>query len=464
MRGGDEGGQTGNRLARKPVVAIVGRPNVGKSTLFNRLVGKRTAIVEDVPGTTRDRLQAEITYRDGHFTLIDTGGLEPYADEGYSALIRRQVETAVREAEVILFVLDAVAGVTRTDSEIAGMLRRVETPILLLANKADNETRREASLEFFELGLGEPIPVSAYHDLGLREALDRLIDLLPESPIGGPVDELRLAVVGRPNVGKSALVNAVLGEERVIVSEESGTTRDAVDTRFLYRDNSLVLIDTAGIRRRGRIERGVEKYSVMRAREAIERADIALLVLDASQKVAAQDLHVAGYVADAYKGMIVAVNKWDLAEDSEESRNAFARNVLRRLQFTPWAPLAFVSAKTGLNIDGLLDLALEIGETRSQRVPTPEVNVVLREAVAANPPPSPGRRPLRIKYGTQAEVRPPTFVFFTNDASLIHFSYRRYLENFLRKRFGFEGTAIKLEFRSRELSPSRAIGGSKARP
>ncbi|HKN57957.1 MAG TPA: ribosome biogenesis GTPase Der, partial [Gemmatimonadaceae bacterium] len=353
---------------------------------------------------------------------------------------------------------------TRTDSEIAGMLRRVETPILLLANKADNETRREASLEFFELGLGEPIPVSAYHDLGLREALDRLIDLLPESPIGGPVDELRLAVVGRPNVGKSALVNAVLGEERVIVSEESGTTRDAVDTHFLYRDNSLVLIDTAGIRRRGRIERGVEKYSVMRAREAIERADIALLVLDASQKVAAQDLHVAGYVADAYKGMIVAVNKWDLAEDSEESRNAFARNVLRRLQFTPWAPLAFVSAKTGLNIDGLLDLALEIGETRSQRVPTPEVNVVLREAVAANPPPSPGRRPLRIKYGTQAEVRPPTFVFFTNDASLIHFSYRRYLENFLRKRFGFEGTAIKLEFRSRELSPSRAIGGSKARP
>jgi len=413
-------------------------------------VGRRTAIVEDIPGTTRDRLQAEITYRDRRFVLIDTGGLEPDADEGYSALIRRQVEAAVREADVILFVLDAVAGVTRTDSEIAAMLRRGQPPILPLANKADNDARREAALEFFELGLGEPMAISAYHDLGLREVLDRLTELLPESLALAAVDELRLAVVGRPNVGKSALVNAILGEDRVIVSEESGTTRDAVDTPFLYRDRPLILIDTAGIRRRGRIERGVEKYSVMRARQAIERCDIAILVLDATEKVAAQDLHVAGFVADAYKGMIIAVNKWDLVEDSEERRETFARNALRRLKFTPWAPLAFVSAKTRLNIDGVLDLALEIGETRSQRAPTSEVNTVLREAVAANPPPSPGRRPLRIKYGTQAEVRPPTFVFFANDASLLHFSYRRYLENFFRKRFGFEGTAIKLEFRSRE--------------
>ena len=450
MPGGDQIKRTGDRVVRKAVVVIVGRPNVGKSTLFNRLVGRRTAIVEDVPGTTRDRLQAEIAYRDRQFALIDTGGLVPAAAEGYSALIREQVQTAVAEADVILFVLDAVAGITRTDAEIAELLRRVETPVLLLGNKVDNDARHDAALEFFELGLGEPMPVSAYHDLGLREVLDRLGELLPESPAEEAVDELRLAVVGKPNVGKSALVNAILGEDRVIVSEESGTTRDAVDTRFVYRDRPLTLIDTAGIRRRGRIERGVEKYSVMRARQAIERCDIAILVLDATEKVAAQDLHVAGFVADAHKGMIVAVNKWDLSEDSEESRDAFARNVLRRLQFTPWAPLAFVSAKTGLNIDGLLDLALEIGETRSQRIPTSEVNTVLREAVATNPPPSPGRRPLRIKYGTQAEVRPPTFVFFTNDASLIHFSYRRYLENFLRKRFGFEGTAIKLEFRSRE--------------
>jgi GTP-binding protein len=450
VHGRDTNPPTGDRPARRPVVVIVGRPNVGKSTLFNRLLGQRSAIVEDVPGTTRDRLQAQMAYANRRFELIDTGGLEPDADEGYSALIREQVTGAVTSADVILLVVDAAAGITRIDTEIAEMLRRVQTPILVLANKVDNDTRRDAALEFFELGLGEPMPISAYHDLGLREALERLTDLLPESPPQEAVAELRLAVVGRPNVGKSALVNAILGEDRVIVSEQSGTTRDAVDTGFLYRDRPLILIDTAGIRRRGRIERGVEKYSVMRARQAIERCDVAVLVLDATEKVAAQDLHVAGFVADAYKGMIIAVNKWDLVEDSEESREAFASNVLRRLQFTPWAPLAFVSAKTGLNINGLLDLSLEIGETRSLRVPTSEVNSVLREAVAANPPPSPGRRPLRIKYGTQAEVRPPTFVFFANDASLIHFSYRRYLENFFRRRFGFEGTAIKFEFRSRE--------------
>jgi GTP-binding protein len=274
--------------------------------------------------------------------------------------------------------------------------------------------------------------------------------LLPEGSEHVSTDALKLAVVGRPNVGKSALVNAILGQERVIVSEEAGTTRDAVDTPFIFRDHPLTLIDTAGIRRRGRVERGVEKYSVMRARQAIERCDIAVLVLDAEQGVAAQDLHVAGYVDEATKGMIVAVNKWDLMDDSEENRDAFAKRVLRRLRFTPWAPLAFVSAKQGLNVEGLLELAVEIGETRATRVPTAEVNSVLREAVAANPPPSPGRRPIRIKYATQASVNPPTFVFFANDASLLHFSYRRYLENVLRRKFGFEGTAIKLEFRSRE--------------
>ena len=434
---------------RKPVVAIVGRPNVGKSTLFNRLLRGRRAIVEDVPGTTRDRLYGEAEYRDRQFVLVDTGGLVPAAREGYSALIREQVEAAMEEADVFLFVVDAVAGVTGMDAEIAEVLRRAERPVLLLANKVDNEARGEGAVEFFELALGEPMPVSAYHGLGVREVLDRLRELLPESLAEAPADELRLAVVGRPNVGKSALVNAILGEERVIVSEESGTTRDAVDTPFVYREKALVLIDTAGLRRRGRVERGVEKHSVMRARQAIERCDVAVLVLDATENLAAQDLHVGGYVADAVKGMIVAVNKWDLVEDSEESREAFARRVLRRLRFTPWAPLAFVSAKTGLNVDGLLDLALEIGETRSLRIPTSEVNAALREAVAANPPPSPGKRPVRIKYATQAEVRPPTFVFFTNAAGLIHFSYRRYLENVLRKRFGFEGTAIKLEFRSR---------------
>jgi GTP-binding protein len=444
-----EAATTGQVSDSKPVVAVVGRPNVGKSTVFNRLVGARRAIVEDIPGTTRDRLYGEAEHRDRAFIVVDTGGLEPDASEGYSALIRRQVEAALREADVLLFVVDATTGVTGTDRDISEVLRRAHLPVILVVNKVDNEARAEAAVEFYELGLGEPMPISAYHGLGLREVLDRLHELLPEWPAQAEVDALRLAVVGRPNVGKSALVNAILGQDRVIVSEEAGTTRDAVDTPFIYRDRPLVLIDTAGIRRRGRVERGVEKYSVMRARQAIERCDVAVLVLDAGAKLAAQDLHVAGYVADAVKGMIVAVNKWDLLEDSEENRDAFARRILRRLRFTPWAPLAFVSAKTGLNINGLLDLAVEIGETRSLRIPTAQVNAALREAVAANPPSSPGRRPLRIKYGTQASVRPPTFVFFTNDASLIHFSYRRYLENALRKRFGFEGTAIKLEFRSR---------------
>ena len=433
----------------KPVVAIVGRPNVGKSTLFNRLVGGRKAIVEDIPGTTRDRLYSEAEWGRHTFVLIDTGGLEPSAEEGYSLLIRRQVETALAEADVVLFLVDAREGVTAIDAEIAAELRRGDKPVLLLANKADNEARRSATVEFYELASGDPIPISAYHDVGLAEVRDRLDDLLPRGVGEAPPEQLRLAVVGRPNVGKSMLVNAILGEERVIVSEEPGTTRDAVDTPFTYKGKAVVLIDTAGIRRPGRVGRGVEKYSVMRARQAIDRCDIGVLLLDAKQGVAAQDLHIGGYVAEAYKGLIVAVNKWDLMEDTEESRQELANRALRRLRFASWAPLAFVSAKTGLNIGGLLELALEVGETRSFRVPTAEVNAAVREAVGAHPPPSLGRRPLRILYATQAEIRPPTFVFFLNDAGLLHFSYQRYLENAIRKRFGFEGTAIRLVFRSR---------------
>jgi len=433
----------------KPTVAIVGRPNVGKSTLFNRLIGVRQAIVENIPGTTRDRLYGESEWKDNAFTVIDTGGLEPDAAEGYSALIRDQVVTAIAEADVVLCLVDVASGVTPADAEIAELLRRTDKAVLLLANKADNARRRDAAVEFFELGLGEPMPISAHHDDGIRELRDRLLELLPYRPAEAPADQLKLAIVGRPNVGKSAIVNAILGQERVIVSFEVGTTRDAVDTQFTYNDKPLVLIDTAGIRRRGKVERGVETYSVMRAHQAIERCDIAVLVLDATQNLAAQDLHVGGYVADAYKGMIIAVNKWDLMDDSDDNRDAFSDGVLRRMRFTPWAPLAFVSAETRLNIEGLLDLALEVGEARSTRLPTAQVNTVLREAVAAHPPSSPGKRALRIKYATQAEVRPPTFVFFANDASLLHFSYKRYLENTMRKRFAFEGTAIKLEFRSR---------------
>ncbi|HET9476620.1 MAG TPA: ribosome biogenesis GTPase Der, partial [Dehalococcoidia bacterium] len=433
---------------RKPVVAIVGRPNVGKSTLFNRLVGARQAIVEDIAGTTRDRLYGDAEWKEQAFTVVDTGGLEPKAEEGYSALIREQVEMALAEADAVLFVVDAVSGLTPVDAEIGEMLRRGERPVLLVANKADNEARQTAALEFYEMGLGDPMPVSAYHGLGVREVQDRLIQILPTAAAGTAVKQLRLAIVGRPNVGKSSIVNAILGQDRVIVSDVPGTTRDVVDTPFVYKDHEMVLVDTAGIRRPGKVERGVEKYSVMRAREAIQRCDVAVLVVDASEKLAAQDMHIAGYVAEAYKGLVIAVNKWDLAEDTDDNRMVFAKRILGRLKFTPWAPLAFLSAKTGLNVEGLLDLALEVEESRSTRIPTSEVNVVLREAVAAHPPPSPSKRPIRIKFATQAEVNPPTFIFFTNDASLLHFSYRRYLENALRRRFGFEGTAIKLVFRS----------------
>jgi len=430
-------------------VAIVGRPNVGKSTLFNRLIGARQAIVEDIPGTTRDRLYGEAEWKEQAFVVVDTGGLEPTAEEGYSVLIREQVEVALAEADAVLFVVDAVSGLTPVDAEIGEMLRRGSRPVLLVANKADNEAREAAALEFYELGLGDPMPVSAYHGLGVREVQDKLLAVLPAVAAGASVAQLRLAIVGRPNVGKSSIVNAILGRERVIVSEVPGTTRDVVDTPFVYGEHPMLLVDTAGIRRPGKVERGVEKYSVMRAREAIERCDIAVLVVDASERLAAQDMHIAGHVADAHKGMIIAVNKWDLQEDTEDNRLEYAKRVLARLRFTPWAPLAFLSAKTGLNIEGLLDLALDIAESRATRIPTSEVNSVLREAVAAHPPPSPGKRPIRIKFATQAEVNPPTFVFFANDASLLHFSYRRYLENAMRRRFGFEGTAIKLIFRSR---------------
>jgi GTP-binding protein len=447
MSGDREGGAVA--ATRIPTVAIVGRPNVGKSTLFNRIVRQRQAIVEDIPGTTRDRLYANAIWKDRAFAVIDTGGLEMWAEEGYLPLVREQVQVAVTEADVILFVVDVETGVTEVDREIAEYLRRTDKPVVLVANKADNEVREEAAVEFYELGMGEPMVISAYHDINVRELLDMTCDLLPEAAPQAPDDTVRIAIVGRPNVGKSALVNAILGQERVIVSEMAGTTRDAIDTPFEYEGHPMVLVDTAGIRRPGKVEVGVEKYSVMRARDALDRCDVAVLVLDSPQGVRAQDMHVAGYVADAYKGMIVAANKWDLMEDDEEERKLFARKALYRLKFTPWAPLAFVSAKTGLNVEGLLDLALEVQEARSTRVPTHDLNAVIREAVGSHPPPSPGKQALRIKYVTQPEIRPPTFVFFTNDATLIHFSYRRYLENALRKRFGFEGTAIKLEFRSR---------------
>jgi GTP-binding protein len=435
--------------AHLPTVAIVGRPNVGKSTLFNRLIGRRQAIVEDIPGTTRDRLYAEAEWKDAGFRVVDTGGLEPDSDSGYPALIKDQVEIAVAEADVILFVVDATTGITPVDLDVGEMLRRSRKPVVLVANKGDNPARQELAVEFFELALGEPMPISAYHGLGVRELQDRLLELLPPAKIVPDTDVVRVAILGRPNVGKSSLVNVILGESRVIASEAAGTTRDAVDSQVSFSGRQITLVDTAGLRRPGKVEKGIEKYSVMRAREAIDRCDVGIVLVDAEDGLIQQDLHIAGMVLDAYKGLIVALNKWDLVEDSDENRERYARRILSRLRFAPWAPMAFISARTRLNVDGLLELTIEIADNRKTRIGTADLNAALRDAVATHPPPIAGKRQLKLKYTTQTQVSPPTFVIFCNDASLAHFSYRRFLENRFRDRFGFEGTAIKLEFRSR---------------
>jgi GTP-binding protein len=431
------------------VVAIVGRPNVGKSALFNRLIGSRKALVEDIPGTTRDRLYADVEWGEQAFTLVDTGGLEPTGDAGYATLVRHQVEVALAEADVVLLVVDARDGLTATDLEIADLLRRSSKPLILVANKADNEARRQAMVQFYELALGDPLPVSAQHGLGLADLMDRLVELLPAVAGEAPPVGLRVAIVGRPNVGKSMLVNAILGEERVIVSDEPGTTRDAIDTAFRYLDHDLVLVDTAGIRRRGRIQGGVERHSVLRAQEAIDRGDVAFLVIDANEGVTAQDTHIAGYVAEAAKGLVLAINKWDLMPTDDETRKDFVRTARARLRFVPWATPCLVSAKEGTGIAELLTAGLAAGAARAQRVPTAELNAAMRRALATHGPPSVGGRRLKLLYVTQAAVQPPTFVFFVNDAALLHFSYRRYLENSIRRTFGFEGTALRLIFRGR---------------
>jgi GTP-binding protein len=432
-----------------PVVAIVGRPNVGKSALFNRLIGSRKALVEDIPGTTRDRLYADVEWGKQAFTLIDTGGLEPTGEVGYEPLVKHQVEVALAEADVVLLVVDARDGLTATDLEIADLLRRSAKPLILIANKADNEARRQASVQFYELALGDPLPVSALHGLGLADLMDRLAELLPAAVGQTPAAGLRLAIVGRPNVGKSMLLNAILGQERVIVSAEPGTTRDAIDTAFRYLDRDLVLVDTAGIRRRGRIQGGLERHSVLRAEQAIDRSDVAFLVVDAVEGVTAQDTHIAGYVAEASKGLVVAINKWDLMASDGETRKIFVRTAQARLRFVPWATLCLVSAKESTGVDELLAAGLAAGTSRERRVPTAELNAAMRRTLAAHGPPSVGGRRLKLLYVTQAAVRPPTFVFFVNDAALLHFSYRRYLENSIRRAFGFEGTALKFIFRSR---------------
>jgi GTP-binding protein len=441
----------------KPIVAIVGRPNVGKSALFNRLIGERIAIVEDEPGTTRDRVYGTTDWRGMEFTLVDTGGLQDEEEIEASTVAeiarrtRDQARSAIGEADVIVFMVDSKSGMTAGDYEVADLLRRTDKPTILGANKADNLERRDSVYEFFELGLGQPIAMSALHGSGTGDLLDAIVEALPHSEeedqeFDGPA----IAIVGRPNVGKSRLVNALLGQERAIVSDVPGTTRDSLDTHLEWNGVPVTLIDTAGIRRRGRVETGIEQYSVLRSMRAIDRSDVVLMVVDATEPFTAQDLHIAGYVEEQKKGIVVVVNKWDLIEKDTYTMDEYRALAAKELVFVPYAPIAFISAKYGQRVHQVVDLALEVVQERKKRIPTSALNKMLREAVANHPPSSKSGKPIKFFYGTQVDIEPPTFVFFCSDPKAIHFSYRRYLENKLREQFAFTGTPIRISFRGRE--------------
>ncbi|HEX2912388.1 MAG TPA: ribosome biogenesis GTPase Der [Chloroflexia bacterium] len=444
----------------KPLVAIVGRPNVGKSTFFNRVIGEKLAIVEDLPGTTRDRLYGDGEWNGRHFTLIDTGGLEFETTENsveeenptdeIARQTRHQATAAIDEADVIVFMVDAKTGITAADREIAEILRKTNKPVILAANRADSEERRLNAVEFYELGLSDPIPVSSYHGTNTGDLLDKIAENLPEQPEEEEDTSVRIAIIGRPNVGKSRLLNAILGQERVIVSDVPGTTRDAIDTEIKVGEREVTLIDTAGIRRRGHIDQGIEKYSVMRTLRAINRSQVVLLVVDSSEGITAQDTHIAGYALDQAKGVVMVVNKWDKVEKDTHTMDQYTTKIRQEFDFMPWMPLVFTSAKFGQRVNKVLDLALHVADERRKRVATSVLNRIVREAVAEHSPPTKPGKWLKILYATQADINPPTFIFSVNDAKAVHFSYERYLENKLRAAFGFEGTPIRMFFRGRE--------------
>lgn len=450
----------------KPVVALVGRPNVGKSTLFNRLAGEPLAIVDDTPGTTRDRLFAEGEWSSVLFDMIDTGGIDPSSSRKeplsvgsaeYIQQIRLQAEIAIQDADVVLFITDAASGVTPADLEVASLLRKNQRqvegkpwpPILLVVNKADNQSLRQQVVQFYELGLGEPYAVSALHGTGTGDMLDALLALFEQRGEEVEDDSVKIAIAGKPNVGKSSLLNRLAGEERAIVSPIAGTTRDAIDTRLTFNDLPITLIDTAGIRRRGKIEPGVEKYSVIRSLRAIERADVVLLMIDAVDGISAQDAHIAGYILDAWKSAVVLVNKWDLVEKDTYTINQFTERIRQELNFVSYAPLLFISAKSGQRVDQVLPLALRVQEERLARLSTSQINQVIQKAQDAQPAPSHAGRGLRIYYGTQVRSDPPTFMLYVNDPTLAHFGYMRYLENRLRAEYPFMGTPIRLVLKPR---------------
>lgn len=451
-----------------PIVAIVGRPNVGKSTLFNRLAGERLAIVDDTPGTTRDRLFAETIWNGRRFHIIDTGGIDPTSGGGKEPLsissadfiqeIRDQALVAIREADVIVFLVDATAGLTSADREVTEILRvhqkkigdAAVPPILLAVNKSDNAELRANAYDFYQLGLSDPFPISAFHGIGIGDLLDEITKVLPETETEEEDNSIKIAIVGKPNVGKSSLLNKLVGEERSIVSPIAGTTRDAVDTHITYNDLDLTLIDTAGIRKRGKIDRGVEKYSVIRSMRAIERSDVALLMIDATQSISAQDTHIAGFIIDAWKSAVVLVNKWDAVEKDTFTMEEFRKRIQYALNFMSYVPIMFISAVTGQRVPTVLPEALRVQKERLIKIKTSALNRVLLRAQDQHAPASKTGRILRIYYGTQVRSDPPTFMLFVNNPELAHFTYLRYIENQLRKEYPFTGTPIRLVLKARK--------------
>lgn len=454
----------------KPVVALVGRPNVGKSTLFNRLAEERLAVVDEIPGTTRDRLMAEANWAGVSFSIIDTGGIDPtqtgpgrvqeplsVGSADFINQIKEQAEIAIAEANAVLFIVDAESGVTPADHEIAQILRRHQVqrdgepypPVFLVVNKADNAARRAQAFQFFELGMGEPIPISALHGTGTGDMLDALIATLQTSAEEIEDESVKIAIVGKPNVGKSSLLNRLMGEERAIVSAIPGTTRDAIDTYLTYEGVPITLIDTAGIRKRGKIAPGVEKFSVLRTFQAVDRASVVLLLVDASVSLSAQDAHIAGYVLDAWKSVVVVVNKWDAIPKDTYTMDEYTRLLRSELNFLPFVPLLFISAKTGQRVDQVLPTALQVNDERLIRLSTSQFNRILRRAQDLHPAPTRAGKQFKIYYGTQIRSDPPTFLLYVNDPKLAHFTYQRFLENRIREEYPFLGTPIRMFFRQR---------------
>lgn len=433
----------------KPLVAVVGRPNVGKSTFFNKIVGRRVSIVEDTPGVTRDRIYAEAEWSGVHFALIDTGGIEPETNDVILSQMREQAQIAMDMADVILFMVDGREGLTPADRDVAMMLRRTGRDVILAVNKIDTSDLPEDFYDFYELGLGEPIPISSTNMLNLGDLLDRIVESFPEG--AGQEDEevIKIAMIGKPNVGKSSLINKLLGENRVIVSPIAGTTRDSIDTPFTYEGEDYLLIDTAGIRRKSKVNENIEKFSIVRAVAAIERCDVCVLMVDGREGVTEQDKKIAGIAHEEGRGIVIAVNKWDIVDKDDHTMSKMKREIARELAFMSYAPVIFISALTGQRIHQVIEMARYVAENRAMRVPTGQLNTIITDATMMKQPPSDKGKRLKIYYVTQVGVKPPLFSFKINSRPLMHFSYSRYLENKIREAFGFEGTSLKFVFREK---------------